>query len=244
MDMILVDWTRMGKTYCLAGVVPERGQYRVVRPLLRQGTAAPVRNVGWFAGLLVGHARWEVFELIHPEPAELQPPHLEDCWVRAMRSRRRSASSDERRAILAATTAPVGEPLFGVPFITTRMGAYLRRGTGSRSLATLSVPSNRLFFEASLRAGSPAPDVRVAIAIPGIGERTLPVKDHVLLLKAEQAASDPRGLAAWLQQAVRSMGDRVAVRLGLSRAFAGAVRGEAVCWLMADGFHSMADPQP
>ncbi|HXG11727.1 MAG TPA: 3-oxoacyl-[acyl-carrier-protein] synthase III C-terminal domain-containing protein [Gemmataceae bacterium] len=33
MDMILLDWTRMGKSYCLAGVVAERGRYRVVRPL-------------------------------------------------------------------------------------------------------------------------------------------------------------------------------------------------------------------
>lgn len=45
--MVLLDWTRMGKQYCLAGVVQHNGQLRVVRPLpLAQRTAA-VRNVGW-----------------------------------------------------------------------------------------------------------------------------------------------------------------------------------------------------
>ena len=43
--------------------------------------------------------------------------------------------------------------------------------------------------------------------------------------------------------AVQQMGDPVAVRLGLSRAFQGGA-GNAACWLMADGFFSLKDPQP
>src|SRR5262245_57022886 len=66
MEMILLDWTRMGKWYCLAGVVEQGGTFRVVRPLLAKFRAAPVRNVGWSAYLLDGHARWEIFELIAP----------------------------------------------------------------------------------------------------------------------------------------------------------------------------------
>ena len=73
MDMILLDWTRMGKTYCVAGVVLDNGRYRVVRPLLAKNRAAPVRNIGWSPWQLDGHARWEVFELIGPDPAEPQP---------------------------------------------------------------------------------------------------------------------------------------------------------------------------
>jgi hypothetical protein len=76
MDMILLDWTRMGKSYCLAGVIRQNGAFRVVRPLLTQHRDAPVRNVGWSPFLMDGHSRWEVFELIHPTPADSQPPHL------------------------------------------------------------------------------------------------------------------------------------------------------------------------
>jgi hypothetical protein len=37
MEMILVDWTRKGKSYCLADAVTERGGWRVVRPLQAKG---------------------------------------------------------------------------------------------------------------------------------------------------------------------------------------------------------------
>jgi hypothetical protein len=45
--MILLDWTRMGKTYCLAGVVVEGQFVRTVRPLLAKYRDAQVRNGGW-----------------------------------------------------------------------------------------------------------------------------------------------------------------------------------------------------
>src|SRR5689334_21639566 len=88
MAMILLDWTRMGKAYCLAGVVVEGQFVRTVRPLLTKYRDAPVRNVGWSPFLIDGHQRWEVFELVGPEPAEPQPPHVEDVWVRTLRPRR------------------------------------------------------------------------------------------------------------------------------------------------------------
>ena len=91
MDMILLDWTRMGRTYCLAGAVFQDKQWRVVRPLLTKLREAPVRNVGWSAYLLDGHARWEIMELIGPQLTAPEPPHVEDLWVRALRSRRSSA---------------------------------------------------------------------------------------------------------------------------------------------------------
>src|SRR5438105_15682798 len=104
--MILLDWTRMGKSYCLAGAVIQDQQWRIVRPLLTKYREGPVRNVGWSAYLMDGHARWEIMELIGPEPATPQPPHREDLSVRAMRSRRSFASPHQRRAILAATMPP------------------------------------------------------------------------------------------------------------------------------------------
>ena len=64
MDMILLDWTRMGRSYCLAGAVLEKGDWRIVRPLPMKHRAAPVRNIGWSPFLFDGHARWEIFELI------------------------------------------------------------------------------------------------------------------------------------------------------------------------------------
>src|SRR3954462_4487621 len=111
--MVLLDWTRMGRTYCLAGAVIEAGAVRIVRPLLTKYHDAPVRNVGWSAYLLDGHSRWEIFELLGPQPALAEPPHVEDVWVRALRSRHRLASPGQRREILAATAAEPGEAAFG-----------------------------------------------------------------------------------------------------------------------------------
>jgi hypothetical protein len=45
--MILLDWTRMGHVYCLAGVVVLDGRHHVVRPLPLRHRASPMRNVGW-----------------------------------------------------------------------------------------------------------------------------------------------------------------------------------------------------
>jgi hypothetical protein len=46
MDMILLDWTRMGRTYCVTGAVHVNGQMRILRPLPRAQREAPVRNTG------------------------------------------------------------------------------------------------------------------------------------------------------------------------------------------------------
>ena len=49
-----------------------------------------------------------------------------------------------------------------------------------------------------------------------------------------------------LTLALGQMGDSVAVRLGVTRPFApqeGPGRTPGLCWLMADGFFSLTDPQ-
>ena len=243
MNMVLVDWTRMGRTYCLAGAVSEGGQWRMVRPLLTKFREAIVRNVGWSAYLMDGHARWEIMELVGPQPADAEPPHLEDLWVRAMRSRRSFASPGQRRAILAATTAPPSSPIFGSDLATTRMAAYLQPGTGMRSLATLIVPTHRLRFDAVWRESRVEPDVRVEVPLPNLGNRWLPVKDHHLLTRGERAGNDLEQRVKTFHAAMQHMGEQVAVRLGLSRSFQGQGDQPGVCWLMADGFFSLADPQ-
>jgi hypothetical protein len=65
--MVLLDWMRMGKQYCLAGVVQQGGQLRIVRPLLAAQQVAPVRNIGWSPYLMDGHSPWEIFDLSVPE---------------------------------------------------------------------------------------------------------------------------------------------------------------------------------
>lgn len=241
MDLILLDWTRMGRSYCLAGAVAEGDSYRIIRPLLYKHRAAPVRNVGWSAYLLDGHARWEVFEVVAPEPAPAEPPHVEDVWVRTLRPRRRLATPAERRAILHATLARPGESLFGADFEPTR-AAGVRAGRGQRSLVTVVVPGTALVFGGSYRQ-APKPDIRLTVTLPGLGERSLPVKDHPLLARAEAVAPTLEGQLQALQQAIRAMGDHVAVRLGLTRPFPPEHDKPALCWLMADGFFSLADPQ-
>ncbi len=244
MDMVLLDWTRMGKFFCLAGVVQHDGQLRVVRPLPIAHRTAPVRNVGWSPFLLEGHSRWEVFELIDPQPAEPIPPHLEDVWVRTMKSRHRLADLSLRRAILQATQARPTEPWFGAALTTTRSAAYLTPRTGQRSLVTVVVPSGAIRFSISWREGTPEPDYRVSLAIPELLGRSLPVKDHFLLQRAERASAAVEDRVRELTRALTEMGAEVAVRLGLSRSFqATPGRTESVCWLMADGVFSSNDPQ-
>lgn len=243
MDMILLDWTRMGRTYCLAGAVLQNQQWRIVRPLLAKFREGPVRNVGWSAYLMDGHARWEIMELMAPRPASPEPPHLEDVWVHAMRSRRSSAPPEQRRAILAATTACPNEPLFSSNLASTYAAAYVHAGTGKRSLATLVLSSDQIRFDAAWRQGTLEPDIRVEIPLPGLGMRSLPVKDHHLLLNAERAGNGVEQRIKFLTAAVRQMGEPVAVRLGLSRAFPGRADQPGMCWVMADGFFSLVDPQ-
>jgi hypothetical protein len=244
-NMVLLDWTRMGKSYCLAGAVFLDGKYRIVRPLLSKYRNAPKRYGGWSAYLLDGHSRWEIFTLIGVQAAEPHPPHLEDLWVRAMKPLRRFAPVEERRAILAATLAGQGETLFGVHLKGSRMGAYLTPGTGDRSLATLVVPARQIAFRAAAREGAPEPDIRMELRLPGLEGRLLSVKDHHLLLRAERAGTPMERRAETVTELVGRMGPHVLVRLGLSRAFPQRPdRGPGFCWLMADGFFSPADPQP
>jgi hypothetical protein len=243
--MVLLDWTRMGRQCCLAGVVMEDDGPRVVRPLPARHRGSPVPNIGWSPYLLDGHARWEIFELVRPEPADVEPPHVEDVWVTSLRSRRCSAPADQRQAILRATAAQPGEPLFGVNLTLTAGSAHLQPGTGSRSLATLIVPVDSIQFSASQRGDAVEPDFRVALKATPLASRLLAMKDHQLLLRAERAASDLTGQVAALNQSVRAMGERVAVRLGLTRAFvADSEKGPGRCWLMVDGFFCLTDPQP
>jgi hypothetical protein len=245
MDFILLDWTRMGRSYCLAGAVFDQGRWRVLRPLLAKSRGAPVRNVGWSAFLMDGHCRWGMFELVGAVAASPEPPHVEDIWVRSLRPCRRLAAKELRQAILTATTVPFGEPLFGTPLASIRSGAYTQPGMGQRSLTTLVVAASRLRFDGSWRSGMSQPDIRVEVPLPEVGCRWLPVKDHHLLLKAERISGDLDGQVAALNTAVQEMGDPLALRLGLSRPFQGtAEQASGQCWLMADGFFSLGNPQP
>jgi hypothetical protein len=119
MEMILLDWTRMGRSYCLAGVVAETGGLRTVRSLLAVFRDAPVGNVGWSPFLIDGHQALG--------------------GLRAGRSRGRSgpaAAPGRRLGALAAAAAALGasgtaaarpgECIFGTPLITTRASAYPR----------------------------------------------------------------------------------------------------------------------
>jgi hypothetical protein len=245
MEMILLDWTRMGNSYCLAGVVLDDFLEEVVRPLPMQLQGAPVRNVGWSLALLGGHQRWEVFELVdRRQPTEAERPHVEDAWVRELRPLGRSASPEQRRSILSATACTSGPP-FGAPLTPTRTGAYLQPGTGERSLVTVHVPTCRITFGAFRYSGSGERHIRVTLPVGKLGERVLAVTDHRLLRRAEQVSEDIDRQVDALHLLVHKMGERVAVRLGLSRPFQhNGAGGEPRCWLMADGFFSLADPQP
>ncbi len=243
MDMVLLDWTRMGKLFCLAGVIDDGGRYRIVRPLQARNRTSE-RFGGWSPFLYGGHKRWEIFELVAPEPAEAQPPHLEDVWVRDLRPTGRIIPTEQRRAILQATLPPAGQHIFGLPLVLTRTSAYLTPGLGTRSLTSVVVTAGQIQFSAAQREGVLEPDFRVALSTPGHSPRIVPVKDHCLLQKAEHAAKDLDGSLLVLQRLVREMGERVLVRLGLTRAFVSTPRrGEGLCWLMADGFFSLDDPQ-
>jgi hypothetical protein len=243
--MILLDWTRMGQAYCLAGALWQGGQWRIVRPLQARVRETSLRKAGWSAYLMDGHCRWELFELIQPVPAPPEPPHLEDVYVHTLHPRNTLADPAQRRAILQATLPQPDLPPFGTPLSFTRAAAFLAPGTGLRSLSSLIVPNRSIRFSVSWRERAAEPDHRVSLDVPELAGRMLPVKDHFLLRQAELASSDPDIQVRTLQRTVQQMGDQVIVRLGLSRAHAVSEgTGVGQCWLMADGFFSLLDPQP
>jgi hypothetical protein len=190
-----------------------------------------------------GHSRWEIFELVGPEPAVFQPPHCEDVWVRDLKPTRRLANRDQRRAVLESTLACPTRHLFGSPLTPTTSSAYLAPGSGERSLTTVVLTADRVRFFATSRPHAGDVDLRVRLGAPGFEGRLLKLKDHFLLRQAEQASVNLNGQLKCVQQAVRRMGERIAVRVGLSRPFA-PDGGEPRCWLMADGFFSFTDPMP
>jgi len=192
----------------------------------------------WSSGQLGKFERWDIVELVGPKQAEAEPPHIEDVWVQALYVTGKSVPLESRSTILRETCVHEFKPYFGVPLQQTHTSAYLRPGTGERSLVTAIMPSYEIHFEASRREGADEADVRVRLKLPGVGVKLLPVKDHYLLCQAERTAGlDPGQLAKALRLAVDEMGKTVAVRLGLSRGFDPG-RGERRCWLMADGFFS------
>jgi hypothetical protein len=241
MEMVLLDWTRMGNAYCLAGVVQDDGRYRVVRPLNAKCRDAPVRNVGWQKYLLDGHRRWEVFRLIGQQPAEPQAPHLEDVWVSALKPLGCQAPLEQRREILERTQPAQGEPLFGTRLQQTAGACCMQAGAGCRSLTTFFVEADRVSIH-GFKVGA-APTIRVQIRAPNMMGKQLPLKDHHLLCRAEEAATDIDGQVRTLQGWVAQMGQWLAIRFGLSRPFAPGT-GNPVCWLMVDGIFALENPEP
>jgi Transposase DDE domain len=136
MEMILLDWTRMGTTYCVAGAITQNGQMRVVRPLWVRHRQSPVRNVGWTPFVMDGHSRWEIFELVGPEPAVSQPPHSEDVWVRDLKPTRRLATGDQRRAVGEDPYQPKKSDGPGVGAWRQRMGTETAKETYKLRAAT------------------------------------------------------------------------------------------------------------
>jgi hypothetical protein len=106
------------------------------------------------------------------------------------------------------------------------------------------VPSADVQFTALWREGADQPDHRVSLPLPEAGRRILPLKDHFLLARAEKESADVDAQLKVLTHLVRAMGATVVVRLGLSRTFVSATGQPGKCWLMADGFFSLDDPQP
>src|SRR4029077_5725109 len=88
MEMILLDWTRMGKTFCVAGLVADGSRWRTVRPIPNEFHTAnkpgAARNIGWFPSQLGRLPRWDVVNLIGTQSAQAEPPHTEDIWVTEM----------------------------------------------------------------------------------------------------------------------------------------------------------------
>jgi hypothetical protein len=245
MEMILLDWTRMSRTYCVTGAVHVNGQMRILRPLPRAQRDAPVRNVGWSPFQLDGHTRWEVFEVIAPEPALPMAPHLEDAWVVSLRSRRGLAAPAQRRAILEATLVPEGQSLFGVLLRRDKQKGYLLPDEGVRSLTSVAVRQKQIEIFVQRREYKPEADYRVRLHVPDLEGLVIPFKDHFLLVRAEQEAPTDAGRLLAIQSEIARMGEPVLVRLGVSRPYAQAGSASLpVCWLMADGFFSMSDPQP
>lgn len=186
----------MGKCFCLAGVVVDGQRLYVVRPLPVGQRGWESLKLGWESCLLAGYERWQVFELFEPERADATAPHTEDAWVRELRPTSRFAPVEMRRAILAAT-AQNNDPLFGTTLHASRATAFANPGTGKYSLTTIAVPAQDISFRGQRREFSDEVRMRVSLPVRDLGQRTLPVTDHHLLLRRRGRAGPGRagGLA-------------------------------------------------
>jgi hypothetical protein len=244
MEMILLDWTRMGRYFCLAGATVHSQSVRIVRPLPERFYDGQSGHIGWPPHSLQGHERWEIVELLGATPAVIKQPHVEDVWVQGLRWSGESAVKSDRVRVLTQT-ATNGD-LFGAPLTRTSASAYLEPNTGECSLATILLPPTTLEILGLSRGGARPMEMRVQLPVPKVGMCELPVIDHHLLLKAEQGGGSDTERLARLHQLIQGMGEQVAVRLGLARPLqqGQGPRATTRCWLMADGFFSLPDPQP
>ena len=185
MDMILCDWTRMGRTYCLAGAVFSAGlDLRSAGAAHAPGSGPQRRLVAVPAGRSLPLGNVRAVGATTPPP---EPPHVEDRWVRSLR-RWALATPAERRAVLLAGTRPCGKP-FWRPVFPLGDGEP-GSGDGERSLVTVVVDRRSLSFTGVTRQGRAGPDYRATLDVPGLGTRRLPVVDHGLLRTAEVAGTE------------------------------------------------------
>src|SRR5438034_10506500 len=60
MEMVLLDWTRMGRSFCVAGAAFPDTHYRLVRPLWANTGQAPVGRVRSTASRLERPVGWDI----------------------------------------------------------------------------------------------------------------------------------------------------------------------------------------
>jgi len=132
-----------------------------------------------------------------------------------------------------------------VPLRRDKQKAYLLPSEGSRSLTSVAVRQKQIEMLVERRDYKPDANYRVRLHVPELEGLVIPFKDHFLLRRAEEAAPTDAGRLDALKAAVARMGEPVLVRVGVSRPYAHPGSSSLpVCWLMADGFFSLSDPQP
>ena len=236
-DVVITDLTRMGvPRVCVAGYVLEGNEaYECIRPELR-------RNALSEAWLRTPTGVIRPFSVVRLDLLEHkpEPPHTEDWMVagghRVLKERITAA---EQWSLLVQLDDGAIADIFGTPLIGAP-GAYVRIGTGHRSLGTV-FPEHVSHVVYRIRDDTGAWDYRLRFTDCAGTVFDLAVTDLAFRLYADQLRQE-RGMAA--HEVARSLYDAiagsksVALRVGLARRWS---KHPDRCHLQVNGIYTEPD---
>jgi hypothetical protein len=235
MRLLITDVTKMRDDGVCVASLDEQG--RSVRPIPAAGMNHRRAHLHLPDGQVVKTGALVEADFT-PSPLQV-PPHLEDLVYRPPLRLLGLADRAEFTRRLKASCAPNLRGLYGAE-VHDAPKAYLRDGTGARSLGTVR-PSLLMGFDLEERKGTLRPRLRFATREEN-GFWDLPIVDLALWGWINQVAAT-RSLAS-AQAAIDALlrrGGETYLRIGLARGFSNPDWDGKRCYLQVIGIHTAYD---